>query len=76
MMCTDLCPYCGGRLSQNNICSECGSSGNPNHQYFDPIEQSWQQGRFLRGFKYGRAIAAVCLVIMLYSLISVIIDIF
>lgn len=57
-----LCPYCGEQLLGNIICPQCGSHTDPNLQYFDPLEQAWQQGRFLRNFKYGKVILAIILI--------------
>lgn len=64
-----LCPYCGGELTGRGVCEECGSLGDINKQYSDPIETNWQFARALRRFKLGRAIAAVMLASILYSLV-------
>lgn len=64
-----LCPYCGGPLTENCVCKECGSLGNSNRQYYDPLEQSWQQGRFLRNLKYGKVIAFIALAWLLVGMI-------
>lgn len=74
-MANNLCPYCGGILTAQKICSDCGSSVNVNQQYFDPVEQSWQFGRFLRNFKYRKIITITAILLIMYGLIRQIIDI-
>jgi hypothetical protein len=55
-------------LTGRGFCEECGSLGEVNKQYSDPIESNWQLARALRRFKLGRAIAAVMLASLLFGL--------
>lgn len=72
----ELCPYCGGPLTESGICRECGSRGNPNAQIYDPIEGAWQQGRALRRLgRFGKVIAAVFLLEILYLIITSLVEV-
>ncbi|MEW6726881.1 MAG: hypothetical protein AB1327_07980 [Bacillota bacterium] len=70
-----LCPYCGGPVTENDICTECGSHANPDYQIFDPIERAWQQGRFLRRVKFGKVLAIVFLLFILYAVANGLINV-